>query len=193
MNYMGRMVFNNFRLMPPSASVTADDLARLSRDDLLIALSTSPYATETVRLVQAACQLGIPSIAVTDAARLPIAQSASIRVCVTITKHAQIHQMAPVISAIEQILKTCYEDPATNAFKRITNFAESVKSIKGYWKPKTSRPRRQRFIQQRPIRQRPRQSSGRYRRILPGLFLPPDILHYDKMCWQRLYLQTQSS
>ena len=133
MNYMGRMVFNNFHLMPPSASVTAEDLARLSRDDLLIAFSTSPYATETVRLVQAAYQLGIPTIAVTDAARSPIAQSASASICVPITKQARLYQMAPVISAIEQILETCYDDPATNADKRITDFAKRVKSIKGYW------------------------------------------------------------
>jgi DNA-binding MurR/RpiR family transcriptional regulator len=133
MNYMGRMVFNNFHLMPPSASVTAEDLARLSRDDLLIAFSTSPYATETVRLVQAAYQLDIPTIAVTDAARSPIAQSASVSICVPITKQARLYQMAPVISAIEQILETCYDDPATNADKRITDFAERVKSIKGYW------------------------------------------------------------
>ena len=133
MNYMGRMVFNNFHLMPPSASVTAEDLARLSRDDLLIAFSTSPYATETVRLVQAAYQLGIPAIAVTDADRSPIAQSASVSICVPITKQARLYQMAPFISAIEQILETCYDDPATNADKRITDFAERVKSIKGYW------------------------------------------------------------
>ena len=133
MNYMGRMVFNNFHLMPPSASVTAEDLARLSRDDLLIAFSTSPYATETVRLVQAAYKLGIPTIAVTDAARSPIAQSASVSICVPITKQARLYQMAPVISAIEQILETCYDDPATNADKRITDFAKRVKSIKGYW------------------------------------------------------------
>jgi DNA-binding MurR/RpiR family transcriptional regulator len=133
MNYMGRMVFNNFHLMPPKAPVTAEDLARLSRDDLLIAFSTLPYATETVRLVQAAYQLSIPTIAVTDAARSPIAQSASVCVCVPITKQARLYQMAPVISAIEQILETCYDDPATNADKRITDFAERVKSIKGYW------------------------------------------------------------
>jgi DNA-binding MurR/RpiR family transcriptional regulator len=133
MNYMGRMVFNNFHLLPPSASVTAEDLARLSRDDLLIAFSTSPYATETVRLVQAAYQLGIPTIAVTDAARSPIAQSASVSICVPITKQARLYQMAPVILAIEQILEKCYDDPATNADKRITDFAERVSSIKGYW------------------------------------------------------------
>ena len=133
MNYMGRMVFNNFHLMPSAASVTAEDLAQLSRDDLLIAFSTSPYATETVRLVHAAYQLGIPTIAVTDAALSPIAQSASVSICVPITKQARLYQMAPVISAIEQILETCYDDPATNADKRITDFAERVKSIKGYW------------------------------------------------------------
>jgi DNA-binding MurR/RpiR family transcriptional regulator len=133
MNYMGRMVFNNFHLMPSSAPVTAEDLARLSSDDLLIAFSTSPYATETVRLMQAAQQLGIPTIAVTDASRSPIAQTASVIICVPITKQARLYQMAPVISAIEQILETCYDDPATNADKRITDFAERVKSIKGYW------------------------------------------------------------
>ena len=133
MNYMGRMVFNNFQLMPPSASVTAEDLAQLSRNDLLIAFSTSPYATETVRLVQAARKLGIPTIAVTDAARSPIAESAVVSICVPITKQARLYQMAPIISAIEQILETCYDDTETNADKRITNFAERVKSIKGYW------------------------------------------------------------
>ena len=133
MLFRSRMVFNNFHLMPPSASVTAEDLARLSRDDLLIAFSTSPYATETVRLVQAAYQLGIPTIAVTDAAGSPIAQSASVSICVPITKQARLYQMAPVISAIEQILETCYKDPATNADKRIADFAERVSSIKGYW------------------------------------------------------------
>ena len=52
MNYMGRMAFDNFYLLPDSGLSAAQDLAHLSRKNLLVAFSTAPYSTETVRLIQ---------------------------------------------------------------------------------------------------------------------------------------------
>jgi len=133
MNYMGRMVYDHFHLMLPAASITAEDLAQLSTDDLLIGFSTRPYATETVRLFQAAHVLQIPTIAITDDFNSPLAAEASVTIIVPVAKKGRLYQMAPVITVIEQILETSFTLSDVNADGRITHFADRVNAIRGYW------------------------------------------------------------
>ncbi len=133
MHYMGRMVYDHFHLMSPSGAVTAEDLALLTGDDMLIAFSTYPYSTETVRLVEAAYSLNIPALAITDDISSPLARHASLSVTVPIIKQDRLFRMAPIITAIEQILEESFNSPSANADQRISYFANRVKAIKGYW------------------------------------------------------------
>ncbi len=134
MHYVGRMVFDHFHLMSPSGSGSPEDLARLTADDLVIAFGTLPYSTETVRLTDAARQLGIPTIAITDSKESPLATHASISVAVPIARPGRLYRMAPLTAVIDDILEACFDDPVVDADKRMSYFAARIDSIKGYWK-----------------------------------------------------------
>ena len=96
MHYIGRMVFDNFFLMSPSGSGSPEDLAQLSDDDVVIAFGTALFSTETVRLVQAARQLGILTISITDSADSPLAHQACASVTVPVTRPGWLYRMAPM-------------------------------------------------------------------------------------------------
>ena len=134
MHYIGRMVFDNFFLMSPSGSGSPEDLAQLSDDDVVIAFGTAPYSTETVRLVQAARQLGIPTIAITDSVESPLARQARASIAVPVARPGRLYRMAPMTDMIDHILEACFDDPAADADRRMAYFAKRVDSIKGYWK-----------------------------------------------------------
>ena len=90
------MVFDNFFLMSPTGSGSPEDLAQLSDDDVVIVFGTALFSAETVRLVQAARQLGILTIAITDSADSPLAHQACACVTVPVTRPGWLYRMAPI-------------------------------------------------------------------------------------------------
>ena len=133
MNYMGRMVFDNFYLLPDSGLSAAQDLAHLSRKNLLVAFSTAPYSTETVRLIKTAKSLNIKTLSFTDSLLSPLAQHSDYYVEVKIMKENKLFRMAPMVTAIEQVLEACFNILGKDADKKIDYFEKRIKAINGYW------------------------------------------------------------
>ena len=133
MSYMGRMVFDNFQLMTESGLASAEDLAHMSPADTLIVFSTTPYSSETVRLVQAAQSLNITTVAITDDNLSPFDEYADLVIDVPISKTKRLFEMAPMISIIEHILETSFDMLGDDADTRIAYFGSRIMAIKGYW------------------------------------------------------------
>ena len=133
MNYMGRMVFDNFYLMPDSGLSAAQDLARLRKKNLLVAFSTTPYSTETVKLIKTAKSLNITTLSFTDSSISPLAQHSDFYIEVPIFKENKLYKMAPMITVIEDVLEKCFEILGVEADNKINYFAERIKAINGYW------------------------------------------------------------
>ena len=133
MNYMGRMVFDNFFLMPDSGLSAAQDLARLGKKNLLVAFSTTPYSTETVRLIKAAKTLNIKTLSFTDNTFSPLAKHSDYVVIVSIAKDNRLYKMAPMISAIEKVLEKSFEILGEDVDNKIKYFQDRVNAINGYW------------------------------------------------------------
>ena len=133
MNYMGRMVFDNFFLMPDSGLSAAQDLARLGKKNLLVAFSTTPYSTETVRLIKAAKTLNIKTLSFTDNTFSPLAKHSDYVVIVSIAKENRLYKMAPMISAIEKVLEKSFEILGEDVDNKINYFQDRVNAINGYW------------------------------------------------------------
>ncbi len=133
MNYMGGMVFDNFYLMPDSGLSAAQDLARLKKKTLLVALSTTPYSTETVKLGRTAKSLNIKTLSFTDSSISPLSKHSDYLIEVPINKQNKLFNMAPMITVIEQVLEKSYEILGDEADYKIKYFSERVKSINGYW------------------------------------------------------------
>jgi len=132
--YMARMVFDNFHLIAPSGANDAEDIAQMSSDDVIIAFSSRPYSIETVRLVEAAHQLNIKSVAITDRANSPLAKFAAVSVIVNIERGRHLYRMGAFFSAIEDVLETSFDQPNTKAAQRIKYFSARVDAIRGYWR-----------------------------------------------------------
>ena len=56
----------------PSVGLAIDDVARMTSDDVLVAMTFSPYRTEIVEAVKLAERRGVPIIAVTDSHGSPL-------------------------------------------------------------------------------------------------------------------------
>ena len=110
-----------------------EDLARMTDGDVIIAFSSRPYSIETVRLLRAAHQLKIKTIAITDTPSSPLVKYATVPVIVPTEKGKYLFRMGRTFSAIEAILETVFDDPAVEAHERIAYFADRMKAIRGYW------------------------------------------------------------
>ena len=133
MVYMARMVFDNFYLLAHPGAGNVEDLARMTDGDVIIAFSSRPYSVETVRLLRAAHQLKIKTIAITDTPSSPLVKYATVPVIVPTEKGKYLFRMGRTFSAIEAILETVFDDPAVEAHERIAYFADRMKAIRGYW------------------------------------------------------------
>lgn len=133
MVYMARMVFDNFYLLAHPGAGNVEDLARMTDGDVIIAFSSRPYSIETVRLLRAAHQLKIKTIAITDTPSSPLVKYATVPVIVPTEKGKYLFRMGRTFSAIEAILETVFDDPAVEAHQRIAYFADRMKAIRGYW------------------------------------------------------------
>lgn len=132
--YMARMVFNNFQFIAPTGSMNAEDLALMSNDDVIIAFSSRPYSSETVQFINAARQLDIQVIAITDTETSPLAKLATVVLTTPIKRGPFLYRMGPVLTTVEQLLDTCFDHPDSRAKERIKFFTDRVNSIRGYWR-----------------------------------------------------------
>lgn len=65
-HYSGRMIVNSFQLIPRHVSSTLDDLNEANSEDVMIAITTSPYSQETVEACRFAQEKGVRIILITD-------------------------------------------------------------------------------------------------------------------------------
>ncbi|MEM8698787.1 MAG: MurR/RpiR family transcriptional regulator [Pseudomonadota bacterium] len=72
--YVARMAFDHIQPIPRHGSQPVDDLAWLTPEDALMALTFQPYRAETMAAVRQARQTGAPVIGVTDSLTSPLAR-----------------------------------------------------------------------------------------------------------------------
>jgi DNA-binding MurR/RpiR family transcriptional regulator len=75
--YCLRLVFPRARLLDGRGGAWADELRDVGGDDLLVAVSITPYTRETARVVRYAAENGAAVMALTDSADAPIARGAA--------------------------------------------------------------------------------------------------------------------
>ncbi|MBI3146637.1 MAG: MurR/RpiR family transcriptional regulator [Pseudogulbenkiania sp.] len=72
----------NAHLLAGVGGMLTEQSSLIGPDDVLIAISATPYAQETVAIVEAAAAQGVPIIAITDSALSPIALHAKLSFCI---------------------------------------------------------------------------------------------------------------
>jgi DNA-binding MurR/RpiR family transcriptional regulator len=84
-------------LLDGVAGMTSEQSWMLGADDLLIAVSFKPYASETLSVVETAAANGVPMIAISDSRLSPIAKNAD--VCFEI-KDAEVRQFRSLTASM---------------------------------------------------------------------------------------------
>jgi DNA-binding MurR/RpiR family transcriptional regulator len=74
--YVGRMALDNLELVPNQGTLPIDDVVKMGRNDVLLAMSFDPYRNEVVQAVQLAKQLDAKVVVVTDSRASPLAFAA---------------------------------------------------------------------------------------------------------------------
>lgn len=84
-------------LLDGVAGMTSEQSRMLGAEDLLIAVSFKPYATETLAVVETAAANGVPMIAISDSRLSPVAKNAD--VCFEI-KDAEVRQFRSLTASM---------------------------------------------------------------------------------------------
>lgn len=74
--YVAAMALDNVRSIP-GTGLSIDHAARFEDDDVLLAMTFSPYRVETVKAVEMAHKRGVPVIAISDSLASPIVRDAT--------------------------------------------------------------------------------------------------------------------
>lgn len=74
--YVARMAIKNVTLVPSPASSVVDDIIGVGKQDVVIAISLSPYAADTVEAFQYAKTAGARLLGITDSRASPLARIA---------------------------------------------------------------------------------------------------------------------
>ena len=75
--YLAGMALDNIRAIPRDGSLPIDDLAKAGPEDVLLAMTFSPYRSEVVDAVRSAREQKVAVIAVTDSRASPIGLDAA--------------------------------------------------------------------------------------------------------------------
>lgn len=99
--YLLSLIGEKTRLLDQGGGIGLDALGDLSPDDVLVALTISPYTTLTVEAVAYAVEQGVHVIAVTDSRAAPIARHATVTIVVPTETPSFLQTMTPAFLVME--------------------------------------------------------------------------------------------
>lgn len=71
--YIGRMAIENLLQVPRQGNLPIDDIARIGREDVMLAMTFAPYRTDVVAAAKLAKRRGAKIVAITDSRASPLA------------------------------------------------------------------------------------------------------------------------
>jgi DNA-binding MurR/RpiR family transcriptional regulator len=104
LHYCLRLVFPRTRLLDGRAGAWADDLRDVSGEDIVIAVSITPYTRETVRAVRYAAENGAAIMALTDSPDSPIARGAAQVLLFETSGPAVLQSIVPALVIAEALV-----------------------------------------------------------------------------------------
>jgi len=120
--YVGRMALDNLVLLPNPSSLPIDDLTRIGKGDVLLAMSFNPYRAEVIEAVAVARRQGATVVAITDSRAAPIAFGAEF-VFVAPAQTPQIFSsMVAVTALIETLLAFIIGESDPGVIDKIKDF-----------------------------------------------------------------------
>lgn len=116
----------------------ADRLNGLGPEDLLVAVSQSPYTSQTVQAVQQVARQGAPVLALTDNALSPLARLATQSLLFEAASPAFFHSMTGALALAEALIDAVAEQGGEAVVARLDARQRQLQAAQIYW----DKPRR---------------------------------------------------
>ena len=133
-HYIGRMSLPSLRLVPMLMNSTIDELNNAGPEDVLIAITFSPYSTETIEACRFACKRGAKLILITDSnLAVPDLKPTEVLVASTLsTHHFACHSGA--MAVLENLIALMVEKGGQDALDNIESYENLRDEFSAYWK-----------------------------------------------------------
>lgn len=133
MNYVYGLLASNGNLITDAGGTMVDQITRLGRDDLLVALSQSPYTRQTVEAVQLAHEQRTAVLAMTDGALSPVARRAQHVLLFETATSSFFQSVAGAQALAEALIATVAERGGARTQARLRSMQEHLRRTKAYW------------------------------------------------------------
>lgn len=120
--YVAGMALDNITTIPTAAGLAIDDIARMTPDDVLLAMTFSPYRTEIVEAVQLAVDDEVPVVAISDRRTSPIALVATHAFVVPTDSPCPFSSNVAATAMLETLLAFVVADAESDVVAAIDRF-----------------------------------------------------------------------
>lgn len=131
--YLAGMALDTVTAIPQAGSLPADDLARATAEDVLVAMTFKPFRREVVEAVDAARAQGVQIIGISDSPAAPILPGAAHRFIVP-TEAPQAFSSTVALSAfLETLMAMVIADADDTVIANIDAFHDRRHRLGIYW------------------------------------------------------------
>ncbi|MDM7955773.1 MurR/RpiR family transcriptional regulator [Blastomonas sp.] len=138
-HYVLSLVREGVILLDGMAGTGIDSLRNAASDDVLLAVSISPYTRATVEAVDYASSRGVRVIAITDSAVSPIADAAEHCIHISTESPSFFHAMAPAFAAAEILASVVAGRGGTNALATLEQAEAQLNTLEVHFDPRKRR------------------------------------------------------
>ncbi len=132
--YVARMALDNLVHVPRPGNLPIDDLARIGRRDVLLAMTFNPYRREVVDAVRLAKRRGASVVAISDSRSAPIAIAADHVFVVPTTTPQFFTSSAAVMVLLETLIAFMVADAKRGVVANIEAFHRERDEAGVYWR-----------------------------------------------------------
>lgn len=132
--YVARMALDNLVHVPRPGNLPIDDLARIGKRDVLLAMTFSPYRREVVDAVRLAKRRGANVVAISDSRSAPIAIAADHVFVVPTTTPQFFTSSAAVMVLLETLIAFMVADAKRSVVANIEAFHRERDEAGVYWR-----------------------------------------------------------
>lgn len=124
-----RMIRSDVVLLDDNSSGTAEGLALLGRDGVLISTSCAPYSTEVVKVANVAREMGIDTIALTDITQSPLVDSSRAAILVSHKTSFLSNSIGAFVVAVECVINACAAASPKTARQALTKREATISML----------------------------------------------------------------
>ena len=133
LHYVGRMVLPSMQLIPRHMASAIDDLNSADSDDVMIAITMTPYSRETVEACQFARRKGLKLILISDSEIVSPDFSADEILIASVLSTHHFGCYTGMMSIIETLLAMLVYQGGDDAQRRIKSYEQLRKETNAYW------------------------------------------------------------